>query len=182
MVNFNKIQITPLGTSSGAKLGKGFKKRLDMIARAKHRGVLAAAMHTAESSVKANERTEGQRASTSYQKGRRFREVLIRTFGIATDPSGKVAEKVIDEGVQANEELKKQNTKKYGDPYPTMVEKGLNAIGEADQMPPFSRRWLFRGPKVLARETAFAVGPVLLPWPFSCIVELINKFRNEKAP
>lgn len=182
MVNFNKITPTPLGASSGAKLGKGFKKRLDMIARAKHRGVLAAAMHTAESTIKANEKTEGQRASTSYQKGRRFREVLIRTFGIATDSSGKVAEKVINEGIEANEKLKKQNIEQYGDPHPTIVEQGLHAIGEADQMPPFSRRWLFRGPKVLVRETAFAVGPVLLPWPLSCIVELINKFRDEKAP
>ena len=152
-----------------------------MMARAKHQGPFAAAIRTAKSSVKANEKASGNRSSTSYEKGKRFREVLVRTFGIVTDPSGKVADKVIDEEIQANEELREQNTEKYGDPNPTIFEKSLHAIGEADQATPFSRRWIFRGPKVLAREATYNLAEIFLPWPLSCIAKLINKFRNEEV-
>ena len=175
MITLNTINVSP-----GVKMKKGLRQRLDMMARAKHQGPFAAAIRTAESSVKVNEKAQGGRSSTSYEKGRRFREVLVRTFGIVTDSSGNVADKVIGEGIQANEEIRKENAEKYGDPNPTIFEKGLHVIGEADQVPPFSRRWIFRGPKVLVREATYGLAP-FLPWPLSCIAKLINKFRDEKA-
>ena len=171
--------------SNSAKLGAGIRKRLDNMAVAyKKQGPLGAAYQAAKESVTVEDKIEGRKSpTTSYEKGKRFREIVVRTLGIVTDSSGQTAVKVAKEAALGQASISKkrreEEKEKYGGP-PTIVEKLPELIDEVEKSPLTRRMLLFRGPKELVKEAAATAGPLVLPWPLSKIAQLVNFFRNEK--
>lgn len=90
------------------------KKDLKKIEDAgKKRGPLGAAYEVARESIDAQSKASGDKCSTPHKRGKRLREILVRTLGIATDKSGKVAVGVTNGAIQSRVKIsEEENVKK----------------------------------------------------------------------
>lgn len=184
-MNIVSTSAFPTTISNSAKLGAGLRKRLgNMTAAYKKRGPLGAAYQVAKDSVSIKDKAQGRKPATAYEKGKRFKEVVVRTLGIVTDSSGQTAVKVAKEATlgqaEISEKRRKEEKEKYGGS-PTVIERLPEFMDEVEKSPLTRRMLLFSGPKHLATEAAAGIATVTLPWPLNKIAQLINYIKDEKA-
>jgi hypothetical protein len=135
-----------------------------------------ASMHT-----QAHDKANGKsRDLTPFEKGQRVRETFIKATAIATDKSGQVATRITTEMVETTDRLQqekeKEELKKYGG-RPDLIQHILEGVGNLDETPPVSRRFLlFGGPKKLAAGAGKELAPMLLPWPLNRVASLFKFF------